>query len=80
MKRIRKFCLWALGMAVLTLRKIKSNLQFNRSEQAKISRNSVKVTIATTNTFVRSDFLLTQLFNFASRGLSTPDWTYSSQQ
>jgi farnesyl-diphosphate farnesyltransferase len=77
---IRKFCLWALGMAVLTLRKIKSNLQFNRSEQAKISRNSVKVTIAATNTFVRSDFLLTQLFNFASRGLPTPDWTYSSQQ
>lgn len=77
---IRKFCLWALGMAVLTLRKIKSNLQFNRSEQAKISRNSVKITIAATNTFVRSDFLLTQLFNFASRGLSTPDWTYSSQQ
>lgn len=77
---IRKFCLWALGMAILTLRKIKSNLQFNRSEQAKITRNSVKATIAATNTFVRNDFLLTQIFNFASRGLTTPDWTYSNKQ
>lgn len=76
---IRKFCLWALGMAILTLRKIKSNLQFNRSEQAKISRNSVKATILATNLAVRSDFLLTQLFNLASRGLVTPDWTYTKQ-
>lgn len=76
---IRKFCLWALGMAVLTLRKIKSNLQFNRSEQAKITRNSVKATIIATNLTVRSNFLLTQLFNFASRGLITPDWTYTKQ-
>lgn len=56
---IRKFCLWALGMAVLTLRKIKSNLQFNHSEQAKINRNSVKATIISTNLAVRSDFCLT---------------------
>lgn len=77
---IRKFCLWALGMAVLTLRKIKSNLQFNRSEQAKITRNSVKATIISTNLAVRSDFLLTQLFNFASRGLTTPDWTYPNKK
>jgi farnesyl-diphosphate farnesyltransferase len=77
---IRKFCLWALGMAVLTLRKIKSNLKFNRSEQAKITRNSVKATIITTNLSVRSDFLLTQLFNFASRGLTIPDWNYSKNK
>ncbi len=77
---IRKFCLWALGMAVLTLRKIKSNLKFNRSEQAKITRNSVKATIVATNLTVRSDFLLTALFNVASRGLTTPDWTYQNQQ
>ncbi|MDD5228795.1 MAG: phytoene/squalene synthase family protein [Methylococcales bacterium] len=76
---IRKFCLWALGMAVLTLRKIKSNLQFNRSEQAKITRNSVKATIISTNLAVRSNFLLTALFNFASRGLVSPDWTYQNK-
>ncbi len=76
---IRKFCLWALGMAILTLRKIKSNLQFNRSEQAKITRNSVKATIISTNLAVRSDFLLNVLFNLASRGLTTPDWSYSNK-
>ncbi len=75
---IRKFCLWALGMAVLTLKKIKSNLKFNRSEQAKITRNSVKATIITTNLTVRSNFLLTTLFNLTSRGLNTPDWTYET--
>ena len=76
---IRKFCLWALGMAILTLRKIKSNLKFNRSEQAKITRNSVKATIISTNLAVRSDFLLTALFNVASRGLVSPDWTYQNK-
>ncbi len=73
---IRKFCLWALGMAVLTLQKIKHNLDFNYSKQVKITRNSVKATIVLTQLSVRSNFLLTQLFNFASRGLNSPDWHY----
>jgi farnesyl-diphosphate farnesyltransferase len=76
---IRKFCLLALGMAVLTLKKIKSNLKFNRSEQAKITRNSVKATIITTNLTVRSNYLLTALFNFTSRGLVSPDWHYQTK-
>ncbi len=74
---IRKFCLWALGMAVLTLNKIKNNLDFTESSQVKITRNSVKATIATTQLTVRSNFLLTQLFNFTSKSLPTPDWQYS---
>ena len=45
---IRNFCLWALGMAVLSLQKIKQNLDFNKSIQVKISRNSVKATIIST--------------------------------
>ncbi len=77
---IRKFCLWALGMAILTLRKIKSNLDFNVSEDAKITRNSVKATIVATNLTVRSDFLLTALFNIASRGLVSHDWAYQKIQ
>jgi farnesyl-diphosphate farnesyltransferase len=74
---IRNFCLWALGMAVLTLRKIKQHLDFTRSEQVKITRNSVKATIFATKLTVRSNTLLTLLFNSASRGLTTSDWTYS---
>ncbi|MEN8259659.1 MAG: phytoene/squalene synthase family protein [Pseudomonadota bacterium] len=73
---IRNFCLWALGMAVLTLRKIKGNLDFNDSSQVKITRNSVKATIIASRLAGRYDFLLTALFNIAGSGLSTPDWQY----
>jgi farnesyl-diphosphate farnesyltransferase len=74
---IRNFCLWALGMAVLTLRKVKQNLDFNHSDQVKITRNSVKATIVTTKMLGRSNILLNVLFNLTSRGLSTPDWSYA---
>jgi len=75
---IRNFCLWALGMAVLTLRKIKQNLAFNRSEQVKISRNSVKATIISTRLMGRSNTILGLLFNLISQELKTPDWHYQS--
>lgn len=74
---IRNFCLWALGMAVLTLQKIRNNLDFNDSSQVKISRNSVKTTIVASRLSARSNLLLSLLFNLASRKLSTPDWQYS---
>ncbi len=74
---IRNFCLWALGMAVLTLKKIKQNLDFKHSDQVKITRKSVKATILATRLAGRSNFLLTLLFNLTSRELKTPDWTYS---
>ncbi|MDD4913776.1 MAG: phytoene/squalene synthase family protein [Methylococcales bacterium] len=74
---IRNFCLWALGMAVLTLNKIKNNLDFNDSVQVKISRNSVKTTIFASKLTARSNLLLTLLFNLSSRNLGTPDWQYS---
>lgn len=74
---IRNFCLWALGMAVLTLRKIKRNMDFNQSDQVKITRNSVKATIFVTRLIGRSNFMLSLLFNWAGRELKTPGWTYS---
>lgn len=67
---IRNFCLWALGMAVLTLRKIKNNLNFNSSEQVKISRNSVKGTVLCTRLCGQHDSLLNLIFKFYGRGLS----------
>jgi farnesyl-diphosphate farnesyltransferase len=74
---IRNFCLWALGMAVLTLKKIKQNLGFVRSDEVKITRNSVKSTIIATKMVGRSNNLLTMLFNFVGQGLHDPNWTYS---
>ncbi len=75
---IRHFCLWALGMAVLTLKKIKRNLDFNESSRVKISRNSVKATIVCSKLTVRSNLLLSLIFNLVSRNLKTPDWRYTT--
>jgi farnesyl-diphosphate farnesyltransferase len=76
---IRNFCLWALGMAVLTLKKIKRNLYSPNTYQVKITRNNVKATILAIRLTGRSNILLTLLFNLASRKLTTPNWTYSIQ-
>ncbi|MCI0652925.1 MAG: squalene/phytoene synthase family protein, partial [Methylococcaceae bacterium] len=66
---IRYFCLWALGMAVLTLKKIKANLYFSNSGQVKISRSAVKSTVLATRIAGRSDLALKALFTAASHGL-----------
>jgi farnesyl-diphosphate farnesyltransferase len=68
---IREFCLWALGMAVLTLRKINGRLDFTESTQVKISRRSVKAVILASRLARRCNFLLRLLFNLASIGLPT---------
>jgi len=77
---IRNFCLWALGMAVLTLKKVKQNLGFTESDQVKITRNSVKATILTTRLIGRSNSLLSLVFNMTSRELIATGWTYSEQR
>jgi 4,4'-diapophytoene synthase len=66
---IRYFCLWAIGMAVFTLRKINNNLNFSQSNRVKISRRSVKATILATRLAGKNNTLLTLLFRVAGRGL-----------
>jgi farnesyl-diphosphate farnesyltransferase len=63
-------------MAVLTLKKIKQNLNFRQSDQVKITRNSVKTTILVTRLVGSSNYMLSLLFNLTSRQLKTPDWAY----
>lgn len=75
---IRHFCLWALGMAILTLKNIKQNLHFNRSEQVKITRADVKKIILTSKLTARSNMILSLLFHVSSRQLQTIDWQYTS--
>ena len=69
---IRRFCLWALGMAVLTLRKINRHRSFASGSEVKISRRSVYATIAMTNLLTRQDGLLRSLFSITARGLPAP--------
>jgi farnesyl-diphosphate farnesyltransferase len=66
---IRRFCLWAIGLAVLTLRKIEHNPRFTAGTQVKISHSAVAVTRMLTNVAVRSDRMLTLLFERAAQGL-----------
>lgn len=66
---IRRFCLWAIGLAVLTLQKINNNPGFTAGSQVKISRSAVSWTRFFANLSVRNDWLLRRLFAQAARGL-----------
>ncbi len=66
---IRKFCLWGIGMAVLTLRNIHSRPQYRNVEQIKISRREVKKIILVSNMWIKNDFMLRKAFRIAGRGL-----------
>ena len=69
---IRRFCLWALGMAVLTLRRVHTHPAFTDSRQVRISRRSVRATVVVTNSLARSDVALRVLFHAFTRGLPSP--------
>lgn len=66
---IRRFCLWAIGLAVLTLRKIQENPGFTSGAQVKVSRRAVMATRILTQVAVRNDWLLRRLFATAAAGL-----------
>ena len=66
---IRNFCLWALGMAVLTIRKLNKHKDFSDGKQVKITRRSVKMTVLTSRIAASHDQLLQVLFRLASLGL-----------
>jgi farnesyl-diphosphate farnesyltransferase len=66
---MRRFCMWAVGMAVLTLRKIHSTPGFRTGAQVKISRRSVATTIKMTNLCVKRDWLLRAMFDTLTRTL-----------
>jgi farnesyl-diphosphate farnesyltransferase len=63
---IRNFCLWAIGLAVLTLRKINNHLDYTDGSQVKISRLSVKGTILATQLTRQNETLLKLIFYFAA--------------
>ncbi|MGA2563370.1 MAG: phytoene/squalene synthase family protein [Steroidobacteraceae bacterium] len=66
---IRRFCLWAIGLAVLTLRNIERTPGFTSGQQIKVSRSAVRMTRILTSLAVRSDWALRALFERAARGL-----------
>lgn len=75
---IRRFCLWAVGFAVLSLRKLQNTAAYAAGGPVKISRRSVRVVMAMGNAAVRSDITLRTLFRWAAHGLPSsaldPGW------
>ena len=70
---IRRHCLWALGMAVLTLRRIYATAVFRSGQEVKISRRSVWAVTVVTSAVVRSNLALKFLFKALTRGLPGTD-------
>lgn len=70
---IRRFCLWALGMAVPTLENIYRNPVFESGNEVKISRADVKRIVRRYGLMASSDAMLRRLFRRDSRGLPESD-------
>lgn len=68
-KGIRRFCLWAIAMAIFTLKNIENKRDFSMGREVKISRRTVKRIIIITNLTLRSNLLLKMLFDLSARGL-----------
>jgi farnesyl-diphosphate farnesyltransferase len=66
---IRRFCLWAIGLAVLTLKRIAHTPGFTSGTQVKVSHAAVGMTQLSTNVAVRSNWLLERLFDWAAVGV-----------
>jgi farnesyl-diphosphate farnesyltransferase len=66
---IRRFCLWAIGLAVLTLKKIAHTPGFASGSQVKVSHAAVGMTQISTNVAVRSNWMLQRLFDWAAAGV-----------
>ncbi len=65
----RNFCLWAIGMALLTLKNIYKQPDFQQSSQIKISRNKVKTIFVVTRFIGRSNSLVKLFFKRIARDL-----------
>lgn len=77
----RRFCLWSIGLAILTLRNLQKNFGFSAGAQVKVSRRAVAYTIALTKVCGKSNSSLRWLFSLAARKLPlTPlsvEWSAS---
>ena len=66
---IRCFCLWAIGLALLTLRNMQRRPYFTSGEQVKVAHRDVFATQLLSSASVRHDWVLIRLFHWAARGL-----------
>lgn len=66
---IRRFCLWAIGIAIETLRGINNNPGFIDTKHIKVSRKKLRLIILITNSIVKYNWLLKIWFRYSSFSL-----------
>ena len=66
---IRRYCLWAVGMAVLSLRRIHANPYFCGEKEVRITRSQVRGVIAATSACASFNPALSLLFAWLGRSL-----------
>ena len=66
---IRRFCLWAVGLAILTLRNIQLRPNYRSGQEVKVSRRALRTTIGACNLFTRNNAALNMIFRLAASGL-----------
>ena len=69
---IRDSCLWPIGLAMLTLRRINANPHFRAGTEVKVSRRAVRGVILTSRLLGRSSRGVSLAFGLAGRGLPAP--------
>lgn len=66
---IRNFCLWAIGLAILTLRNIHRRPGFTSGQDVKVSRRALRGVIATSSVLANSNRALSLAFSLSAYGL-----------
>lgn len=76
---IRRFCIWALEMAIWTLRNINAHPTFTKEKEIKISRSCVKFVIASTNMLLWTNSGLNLLFLVSAYGLPRTQLSFEAR-
>ena len=66
---IRRFLMWGIDLAILTLRNIHRQPHFASGAEVKVPRRQVRTVIMATNLAIRSNLMLSALFRMWARGL-----------
>ncbi len=66
---IRRFALWAIGLAVLTLRNIDKYPNFKSGQEVKVKRRTVKITVMICNLCASNNSLLNFIFKTLTHNL-----------
>lgn len=69
---IRKFCFWAVGMAVGTLQKIYTTPAYTCARDVTLSRPATRRIVVASKASIRSNLMLKVLFQTLARGLPLP--------